>query len=369
MENNNDYDDSASKLVQQVNDLHNEMMEIYNREIKSLKITVAVLQDQNKDATCFEGSCEVEIGRNIGADYIISGQVVQIEGTYLYSVKIHNTETGALVGTHRIEGDSGLSLVRNTSQQTQELISSTLVEKISVQESPKESLSVIHFNSSPHGAQVWLDDTQICPTTPCTMGISEGFHIVEFRKDRYQSWKAEFQTKSGMEIRADLISSSTTLHLSSQLAGIDVFLDDSYIGKTPITPQEIDPGSHVLRYEGTCSNPIEEEFLAKEGVDIFREIHIPDYQTPIHVKAINQHGKILRARVYVDGDFVGYTPFHEPISTCSNRIEVEAELYGLVQRRSLPLSLKENIAEYMTLEFYQKKRYKKKPKKRKKYRK
>ncbi len=40
--------DSASKLVQQVNDLHNEMMEIYNREIKSLKITVAILQEKNK---------------------------------------------------------------------------------------------------------------------------------------------------------------------------------------------------------------------------------------------------------------------------------------------------------------------------------
>ena len=48
MSNNNDYDDSASRLVQQVNDLHNEMMEIYNSEIKALKITVAVLQDQNK---------------------------------------------------------------------------------------------------------------------------------------------------------------------------------------------------------------------------------------------------------------------------------------------------------------------------------
>ena len=48
MEKNNDYDDSATKLVQQVNDLHNEMMEIYNREIKSLKITVAILQEKNK---------------------------------------------------------------------------------------------------------------------------------------------------------------------------------------------------------------------------------------------------------------------------------------------------------------------------------
>lgn len=48
MADNNDYDDSASRLVQQVNDLHNEMMEIYNNEIRSLKITVAVLQEKNK---------------------------------------------------------------------------------------------------------------------------------------------------------------------------------------------------------------------------------------------------------------------------------------------------------------------------------
>ena len=329
---------------------------------------LSVLQDQNKDATCFEGSCEVEIGRNIGADFIISGQVVQIEGTYLYSVKIHNTETGALVGTHRIEGDSGLSLVRNTADQTKDLISHTLVQKISDQESLKESLSIIHFTSNPSGAQVWLDESQICPTTPCTIGVSDGFHIVEFRKDRHQFWKAEFQTKSGMEIRADLISSSTTLHLASPMAGIDIFLDNTYIGKTPLSPQEIEPGSHVLRYDGSCSAPIEEQFVAKEGVDLFREINIYDYQTPIHVKAINQYGKVLRSRVYIDGDFVGYTPFSESISTCSDRIEVESEINGLVQRRSLPLSLKENAAEYITLEFYQKKQRKKKRKKRKKYR-
>lgn len=40
--------DSATKLVQQVNDLHNEMIKIYDMEIKSLKITVAILQEKNK---------------------------------------------------------------------------------------------------------------------------------------------------------------------------------------------------------------------------------------------------------------------------------------------------------------------------------
>ena len=329
---------------------------------------LSVLNDQNKDATCFEGSCEVEIGRNIGADFIISGQVVQIEGTYLYSVKIHNTQTGALVGTHRIEGESGLSLVRNTAQQTQELLTSTLLPQASVIVPPQESLSLVHFSSTPSGAEVWINNEQQCPATPCSMTISEGFHIVDFRKAQYKNWSAEFQSKNGMNIRADLISTSTTLHLEAQKVGIKVYLDDTYLGTTPISPQSIDPGPHVLRYEGSCSSSQEERFVAREDVDIFREIGASDYQSPVHVKAINQHGSLLRARVYIDGKFFGYTPFHESVSSCSNRIEVEAEIYGLTQRRSLPLSLKENTAEYMTLEFYQKPVRKKKRKK-KKYRK
>lgn len=40
--------DSATRLVQQVNDLHNEMIKIYDMEIKSLKITIAILQEKNK---------------------------------------------------------------------------------------------------------------------------------------------------------------------------------------------------------------------------------------------------------------------------------------------------------------------------------
>lgn len=326
---------------------------------------LSVLQDQNKDATCFEGSCEVEIGRNIGADFIISGHVVQIEGTFLYSVKIHNTQTGALVGTHRIEGESGLSLVRNTAKQTEELLTDTLSPKNPIVEPPQEALSLVYFSSTPSGAEVWLNDAQICPTTPCSINIAEGFHVVDFRKEEYKRWSAEFQSKNGMKIRADLISTSTTLHLEAKEVGIKVYLDDSYVGETPISPQKIDPGPHILRYEGHCASSVEERFVAKEDVDIFREINTSDYQSPIHVKAINQNGTLLRARIYIDGRFTGYTPFHGSVSTCANRIEVEAEISGIAQRRSLPLSLKANKTEFMTLEFFQKPKGKKKRKKRK----
>ena len=60
---------------------------------------LSLIKDMEKDPKCLDGQCEIDIGRNIGADFIISGQVLQIEGTYLYSMKLHNTASGALIGT------------------------------------------------------------------------------------------------------------------------------------------------------------------------------------------------------------------------------------------------------------------------------
>lgn len=314
---------------------------------------LSIIQDQNKSNTCFEGSCEVEIGRNIGADLIISGQIVLIEGIYLYSLKLHDTQSGALLATERIEGDSALSLIRKTASITETF----LEEALHISPAPtntylEQTKFSVQFNSTPRGAEVWIDNTQVCSTTPCSVAIPQGFHNVEFKKDLYQIWKADFQAKNGLEIRAQLSDVNTKLHLESKTSGIKIYLDDVFIGTTPLDAQNISPGPHVLRYEGTCSGSQEERFVAKEGVDLFRELSSEAFSSPLHVAAINQDGKPIRGRVYLDGQFAGYTPFSESISSCTNRVEIEAEIDGIVQRRSLPLSLQENKEEYITLEFF-----------------
>lgn len=47
--NDNKHEESASTLVQQVQMLHDQMMEIYTTEINALKIQVARLEEQNKN--------------------------------------------------------------------------------------------------------------------------------------------------------------------------------------------------------------------------------------------------------------------------------------------------------------------------------
>ena len=52
---------------------------------------------------CSEASCEVEIGRNIGADVVVSGTCARV-GSYLFlHFKVHETNAGALRSAQTIK--------------------------------------------------------------------------------------------------------------------------------------------------------------------------------------------------------------------------------------------------------------------------
>lgn len=72
-------------------------------------ITV-LLRDMGLDPTCVEGECEVETGRNLGAQYIVSGRLVRVEDAWFCTVKLHETEKGTLLasGTVRAQSVTGL---------------------------------------------------------------------------------------------------------------------------------------------------------------------------------------------------------------------------------------------------------------------
>jgi hypothetical protein len=70
-----------------------------------------VLKDMTGSSVCVEGECEVETARNIGADLVITGSVLQLEGTYLVNLKLHESARGTLLGATQIRGKATLELV------------------------------------------------------------------------------------------------------------------------------------------------------------------------------------------------------------------------------------------------------------------
>jgi hypothetical protein len=60
---------------------------------------LVLLQATGKDMASCEGECEVDTGRRIGADMVISGEVLKVGTHFKLSLKLHETHDGRLLST------------------------------------------------------------------------------------------------------------------------------------------------------------------------------------------------------------------------------------------------------------------------------
>ena len=80
------------------------------------------LDDMGKDVSCIEGSCEVELARNIGADFVISGAVSKVEDVYIINMKLHNSHSGQLLGLKKLQSSEPLQLIEDIQALTEEML-------------------------------------------------------------------------------------------------------------------------------------------------------------------------------------------------------------------------------------------------------
>jgi hypothetical protein len=58
---------------------------------------LVLLQSSGKDLADCEGECEVDTGRRIGADAVISGDILKFGARYKLSLRLHETKAGRLI--------------------------------------------------------------------------------------------------------------------------------------------------------------------------------------------------------------------------------------------------------------------------------
>ncbi len=82
-----------------------------------------MLTDMGLDASCVEeGACEVETARNLGADYVISGEITPFGDQLVCSLKLHETAGGSLVDSERANADDAMGLLDALPQTAAELV-------------------------------------------------------------------------------------------------------------------------------------------------------------------------------------------------------------------------------------------------------
>ena len=131
---------------------------------------------------------------------------------------------------------------------------------------PSQSDAGVEVSSAPSGADVELDGNFV-GNTPSLIGVSQGDHTITVKKNGYKLWEKKIKVTSGnVKISAELepgnneISAGATettkpgesnpqteaVSFASDPNGAEVYVDNSLVGKTPIT-LSLGSGHHYVR--------------------------------------------------------------------------------------------------------------------------
>lgn len=121
------------------------------------------------DLAACEGECEVETGRNVGADQVASGDIVRLGSELRVALRLHETRGGRLLNSTRAAG-------------TIEALDGPLAQAATrlFSERREDDRVIVRFTTTPPRAAVHVDGERICPAghADCRIRMKPGTHAV-----------------------------------------------------------------------------------------------------------------------------------------------------------------------------------------------
>jgi hypothetical protein len=116
----------------------------------------------------------------------------------------------------------------------------------------------IYATTVPQGASVYVDGVYYGPSPQIASGLAVGTHQVRLSLDGFQDWVGQVEVMAGKTttisrtlpvsptIPPTPVPGTGTLTVASNPAGAQVYLDNVYLGITPITLPSVTGGTHQL---------------------------------------------------------------------------------------------------------------------------
>jgi TolB-like protein len=231
--------------------------------------TQAILEANGKTLADCTGECEVEVGRKLGADYIISGRITQIGTRLALTMRLFATADGSLLGDEEANGknpdelvdEARLAIVRLTSQfssnstpmptgnvqvsHAERKTASTSEPEPQVADGQLEAtvdVVVRSVNGEPLAGAVIAVDGATAGIAPMALSIRPGKHVIAVAKDLYLPASTAMVLgpndlqKATFELKPDFALAS----IDSDPPNANISIDGISVGATP---SEQDPDS------------------------------------------------------------------------------------------------------------------------------
>lgn len=132
------------------------------------------------------------------------------------------------------------------------------------------STGTLTINSSPSGAEVYVDDN-FAGYTPLSYGTRPGRHDIRVQLSGYDTYResVNLQPRDNLQINANLnaIRRTGTASFSSSPSGADVYVNNQYQGITPLSGLVLDAGSYTARFSLGGYNDETVNFQVNAGSD------------------------------------------------------------------------------------------------------
>ena len=117
----------------------------------------------------------------------------------------------------------------------------------------RQWMGSISINSSPSGAEVYLDGKYIGNTvedTPLQIGnMLEGRYQLKFIRGGYYDWEGEIAVLAKMDrsVNVSLTAKPGSMNIYSDPDGAEIYVDNNFMGVTPLSFKKVAEGEHEIR--------------------------------------------------------------------------------------------------------------------------
>ena len=327
-------------------------------EVITRENVIELLRASGKaDLAACEGECEVEIGRNLGADLVATGGVVQVDETLVLALRLHETAKGALLATSDAEGATQTDLRAAVRPAAKALFRRGLAAGgggpgagagrpggPANAEGPPATVRVLVTPAGP-GTVVRLDGVPkgaLPRAGSLTFAVSPGPHEVRVERaghealvSRVQARQGEVATVSGaLASRAAARApkgGAAVLTVRSTPTGAAVLLDGQETGRqTPYTFDGVAPGAHTVELRLPLHHPAAQRVDLSPGEMLdLRPLRLDPAFGGLRIDS-----EPTGAQVSMDGNPLGTTPFaRERLPSGEHRIQVVAPLHRPAEER------------------------------------
>lgn len=277
-----------------------------------------------------EGSCLVETGKNIAADYVCQARVGSFGGDLTLSAELYETAGNKLIASFNGSGANVKELLALIKQKAPDFFRSVKgtsgfggVGGIGDFSFAGKKKFIVEISTTPAGAVPTIDGKAIpkCLSTPCKVQVEEGSHRFVATLDRYEDAENVVDVKTNNQrIELSLLPNFGWLSVKPGLAGaaamrgkLNVTVDGNQKEGSKI---ELEAGLHSVRITHPCYDPAEFMVsIAKNKTELFDK-EMPRGKGGLELNA-EYNGEPQAVAVYIDGLEAGSTPYVGEVSLCA----------------------------------------------------